>query len=114
MVNCMARVRSTQTPSPHANHRDGELHGEGQEHPDAVSPCEHGLPDAGPRTADGQDQRDAREDHADDPRVGHPPLGDAGEALAEISERIEEHGGSLLSELRELVDEGAHAEVAEE
>ena len=49
-----------------------------------------------------------------DPRVGHPPLGDAGEALAEIAERIENTADRSYPNFENSIDEGARAEVAEE
>ena len=77
------------------HHRDGELHGEGQKNPDAVAPGEDGFFDPGTGPADGQGQRDRRQDHADDPGIRNPAFGDPGQDDTQMPQQIRDHTGPI-------------------
>jgi hypothetical protein len=75
------------------DHGDRELHREGKQDPDAIAPGEHRLFHTDFRSEHRENQRGARENHTDHPRIGNPALGESREACTEIANDVE-HGDS--------------------
>ena len=78
--------------------RNRELHGQLEECPHPISPGHHRLVNTrgldtveGNRTRaeNGQQERDGRQDHADDPRVGNPSFREPRQFFPELAQEID-------------------------